>query len=148
MLLPDVLTLNGIALGIISSGFGFLSGANHLSLVATLFAVLWAAAAAALVLLIRWSYWLVRRREGMGLGDAKLLALIAAWLGPGPTLLSLFLGVLLAATCGVALAAIQRSRSASFAVLRIPLGAFLCAAAIFSLFAGGPILSWYLRFFR
>jgi leader peptidase (prepilin peptidase)/N-methyltransferase len=44
-------------------------------------------AAAGLILLIRWLYWLIRRREGIGLGDVKLMALLAAWLGlPGALL--------------------------------------------------------------
>ena len=44
--------------------------------------------AAAVILLTRWIYWLLRHREGVGLGDAKLMAMLAAWLGlPGALLL-------------------------------------------------------------
>jgi prepilin signal peptidase PulO-like enzyme (type II secretory pathway) len=32
--------------------------------------------------------------------------------------------------------------------MRLPFGSFLCAAAIYAVFAGQPILEWYLRFFR
>ena len=52
-------------------------------------------AAAALILLIRWLYWLIRHREGIGLGDAKLMALLAAWLGLPGALLAFALGVIL-----------------------------------------------------
>ena len=38
-------------------------------------------AAAGVILVTRWIYWLIRRREGVGLGDAKLMAMLAAWLG-------------------------------------------------------------------
>ncbi len=54
-------------------------------------------AAAGLILLIRWIYWLVRRREGIGLGDAKLMAMLAAWLGLPGALLSFAIGVVLGA---------------------------------------------------
>ena len=58
-------------------------------------------AAAGLILLIRWIYWLVRRREGIGLGDAKLMALLAAWLGLPGALLAFGIGVVLGALIGL-----------------------------------------------
>jgi leader peptidase (prepilin peptidase)/N-methyltransferase len=54
--------------------------------------VLGAIGAAFLVLLIRWIYWITRRREGIGLGDAKLMALLAAWLGFAGALLAFGVG--------------------------------------------------------
>ena len=38
------------------------------------------------------AYWLIRRREGIGLGDAKLMALLAAWLGLPQALLAFAVG--------------------------------------------------------
>ena len=102
--------------------------------------------AALAILAIRWIYWIVRRREGMGLGDAKLLAMIAAWLGPMMTLLTLFLGVVNAAMFGLLWAALRARRDAS--TMRLPFGSFLCAAAIYAIFAGEPLIRWYLQFFR
>jgi len=61
----------------------------HLGCQRCLLAIL---AAAALILLIRWIYWLIRRHEGIGLGDAKLMALLAAWLGLPGALARLWLG--------------------------------------------------------
>jgi leader peptidase (prepilin peptidase) / N-methyltransferase len=107
---------------------------------------LWSMLAALLILAIRWLYWLVRRREGMGWGDVKLLAMIAAWLGPMFTLLALFLAVVGAALVGLCWIAV-RGRCGAL-TLRLPFGAFLSAAAIYAIFAGEPILNWYLRFFR
>ena len=57
--------------------------------------------AALLILLIRWIYFLIRRREGIGLGDAKLMALLAAWMGLPLALLSFAIGVILAAIAGI-----------------------------------------------
>lgn len=138
-LLPDSFTLPGILLGVIFCGTVGGWRASWMS-------ILYALAAATLILLIRGAYWLVRRREGMGLGDAKLFALIAAWLGPGQALLVLFLGVVWAAAFG--LIWLGRKRPEDAESHRIPLGSFLCAAAIFAIFQGGQIIKWYLQFFR
>jgi leader peptidase (prepilin peptidase)/N-methyltransferase len=142
--LPDAFTLPGIGLGLV---FSVLRPASTLPgrLTNMGLALAWATAAALTVLAIRWLYRLVRRKEGMGLGDAKLLAMIAAWLGPALTLLTLFLGVLVAALVGV-FWIVSRGRRGSLSA-RLPFGAFLCAAAIYAMFAGRPIIEWYLRFF-
>lgn len=52
--------------------------------------------------LVRWLFWVLRRIEGMGLGDVKLIAMIGAFVGPSGTLQTIlvasvagtFLGVL------------------------------------------------------
>lgn len=150
LLLPDALTLPGIAAGIVFSGFGYISNPGRFSFRAALHAALWAAIAAGLILLIRGSYWLVRRREGIGLGDAKLLALIAAWLGPLSTLLVFFLGALLAAAYGAGLVILNRFqlRANGRDPIQLPFGAFLCLAGIFAIFAGLDAIYWYMSFFH
>jgi leader peptidase (prepilin peptidase)/N-methyltransferase len=139
LLLPDAFTLPGIALGIAYSGLregwrGALVSAG------------WAFAAALLIFLVRGAYWLVRREEGMGLGDAKLLAMIAAWLGALSALLALFLGVLTAAVFGLVWMGLRKG--SGMRSLRLPFGSFLCAAAIYVIFQGEPILKWYFQFFH
>ena len=151
MKLPNAFTFPGITFGVVASAFQWSSDAAPVfSLHAAGDSLLWAGCAAGLILLIRGLYWLVRRREGIGLGDAKLLAMIAAWLGPAQAGLVLFVAVICAAAYGLALLA-WRGRHVSphdKQMVRIPLGAFLCAAGILSLFEGESILNWYLRFFR
>jgi leader peptidase (prepilin peptidase)/N-methyltransferase len=217
LLLPDAFTLPGIVLGVIFSG---LTGGWR----AAGWSAAYAVGGAALILLIRGTYWLVRRREGMGLGDAKLFALIAAWLGPWQSLLVLFLGVVTAAVfsllwvwLGNSQQKLPRSRDPQMPLAekqdigiaeeqdishknepgghishgkepgrhinggkepgrrglqpsqnpgiragalapeveahgpgsqQIPLGSFLCAAAIYAIFRGEQTLKWYLQFFR
>ncbi len=148
--LPDTLTLPGIVLGVIASAFVPVEGPSpRLHWESAAAALLWAACAASLILLIRGLYWLIRRKEGIGMGDAKLLAMIAAWLGWQQTLLTFFLAVIGAATYGVILIVSRRkTNDAPHHAARVPLGAFLSAAGIFALFRGQAILEWYLRFFR
>jgi leader peptidase (prepilin peptidase)/N-methyltransferase len=105
-------------------------------------------AAAGLILLIRWSYWLVRRREGVGLGDAKLMALLAAWLGLPQSLLAFAIGVTLGALAAIVMLVIPKARreSESWAASKLPLGTFLCIGGIVSSLWGKAILDAYLRF--
>lgn len=151
MRLPDAFTLPGIVMGVLYSSLVSGAGLGMRPMLAAwltggLWAILWAALAALLLLCVRWAYYLARGKEGMGVGDAKLLAMIAAWLGPSATLLTLLLGVMSAAIWGVAWVAISRGRRDS-ATTRLPLGAFLSAAAIYTVFSGGPIIRWYMKFF-
>jgi len=104
-------------------------------------------AAAALILLIRWLYQLIRHREGIGLGDAKLMALLAAWLGLPGALLSLAIGAILGSLAALALLTVPASRrnSESWATTRLPLGTFLCIGGIIGALWGQPLISAYLR---
>jgi len=87
-----------------------------------------------LILMIRWGYWLIRRREGMGLGDAKLMAMLGAWLGLPGALLSFVIGVVLATIAAFGLLALPAARrgSESWIASKLPLGTFLCIGGIFS----------------
>jgi leader peptidase (prepilin peptidase) / N-methyltransferase len=150
--LPDIVTLPGILLGIIVSSlrggsllatsYPPLSFLNQLLRLA--FSIL---IAAGLILLIRWIYWLVRRREGIGLGDAKLMAMLAAWLGLQGALLSFAIGVILGAGVGLVLLLTPKLRRSEspWALTRLPLGTFLCIGGIISTLWGSEILSAYLR---
>jgi leader peptidase (prepilin peptidase)/N-methyltransferase len=103
--------------------------------------------AAALILLIRWTYWLVRRREGIGLGDAKLIAMLGAWLGLSGALLSFAIGVMLGAIFALVLLAVPAARreSDTWLLSKLPLGTFLCIGGIISALWGQPIIAAYLH---
>jgi leader peptidase (prepilin peptidase)/N-methyltransferase len=103
--------------------------------------------AAASILLIRWLYWIVRRREGLGLGDAKLMAMLAAWLGLDGALLAFSIGCLLGALTALALLALPRTRTGeqNWALKKLPFGTFLCLGAIVSVFWGTPLIDLYRR---
>lgn len=97
--LPDMLTLPLIALGLAAAWFDLLPEIG-------LSDALLGAAAGYLVLAgIAWLYRRLRHREGLGLGDAKLLAAAGAWLGPA----SLAWVILLAAPLGLILALARRT---------------------------------------
>ena len=152
--LPDVMTIPAIAVGIV---WWFVQGElvdralrmpvfdrnNARVLGERLLGIL---AAAALILIIRWVYWLVRRREGIGLGDAKLMALLAAWLGFSGALLALGIGVVLGAMVALILLCMPARKSGErWALLKLPLGTFLCIGGMVSALWGHPIITTYLR---
>jgi leader peptidase (prepilin peptidase)/N-methyltransferase len=88
---------------------------------------------------VRWGYRALRKRDGLGLGDVKMLAMIAAFLGFWPAMLTLFVGVLLASVYGTAL--LLRGRAN--ALTRLPLGSFLGIAGLASAVVGQRIFAWY-----
>jgi leader peptidase (prepilin peptidase)/N-methyltransferase len=160
--LPDFLTLPGIAVGLIVTAaqpfvLTWLTGVTGLQLDEgfsnnrfglwrdALFCILSAAAAALLILLIRWLYRLIRHREGIGLGDAKLMALLAAWLGLPGALLAFVLGAVIGAITALTLLAVPGARRSprSWAATKLPLGTFLCIGGIVSSLWGEAIIRAY-----
>lgn len=149
--LPDLVTLPGIVMGIVFSlirrdslvpAFYRPVSLLHQS-IEIAFAIL---IAGGLILLIRWVYWLIRRREGIGLGDAKLMAMLAAWLGLPGALLSLAIAVVLGALVGaMVLMSPKRTGAESRGLTKLPLGTFLCVGGIVGALWGPPILSAYLE---
>jgi leader peptidase (prepilin peptidase)/N-methyltransferase len=152
--LPNFITLPGIALGFIFVVLvPTLQNLTPLSYhrssigIAAILDLLGVVFAAGLVLTIRWLYWLVRRREGIGLGDAKLMAMLAAWLGLPGALLAFGLGAILGAMVAMVLFVISSSKTddAAWATWKFPFGTFLCIGGIVSSIFGGPIWAAYLR---
>ncbi|MGA9672695.1 MAG: prepilin peptidase [Terracidiphilus sp.] len=155
--LPDFLTLTGIALGVVGSAIHRAVGDRYSdapspsairegveTAIVSAFAIL---AAALLILIIRWLYKLIRHREGIGLGDVKLMALLAAWLGISGALLSFAIGVVLGALVAVVLLIAPRkeSDSSEWSLRKLPLGTFLCIGGIISALSGQPIIAAYLH---
>jgi leader peptidase (prepilin peptidase)/N-methyltransferase len=102
------------------------------------------AGAALILLVVRWTYKALRGRDGMGLGDVKLLAMIAAFLGFGETVLALFTGVIAAAVYGGVLLARKKAGRET----RLPFGSFLAAGGLFAALWGPAAVGWYLGLLR
>jgi len=135
-IIPDVISLPGIVIGFACSFllpwitwtdslYGILLGGGSLFLVAA-------------------GYELLTRKEGMGGGDVKFLAMLGAFLGWKAILPVIFISSLLGTMVGVPLMLIKGADRK----LAIPFGPFLAVGAVIWLFWGGMLLSWYLGFFR
>jgi leader peptidase (prepilin peptidase)/N-methyltransferase len=97
------------------------------------------AAAACLLLFIRFIYQKLRGHEGLGLGDVKLIAMIAAFLGFWPAMLSLFIGVVLCSAYAITLMA----RRKASATTQLPLGTFICLGGLVAAIFGARLIAWY-----
>ncbi len=151
-ILPDEMTLGGLAAGLFFSlAVPFSDGPAHLILPRTLhwrllglgeavFAVLVTAGALWLVGRI---YFRLRKREGLGLGDVKMVAMIGSFLGLQPTLLALIIGSVLGSVVGLIYIFATRKDASSY---ELPFGTFLGAAALLVAWLGEPVLAWYQRF--
>jgi leader peptidase (prepilin peptidase)/N-methyltransferase len=176
-MLPDVVTLPGFAAGLLFSLFvppidgyaGMLSwrflhqrlpgnGAGILD------GILGAAFGSFLLWGLAVGYRLVRHREGMGMGDVKMIAMVGAFLGLRGTFLTILLGSLLGSVIGVSLvvalylggwrsAVAKRAsrrglgtetslRWAIASQYQLPLGTFLGIGALALVYLG-PSMAWH-----
>jgi leader peptidase (prepilin peptidase)/N-methyltransferase len=133
-IIPDVISLPGIGVGLLASLviphqtffnslIGMLCGGGSLFLVATLY-----------------QWWF--KREGMGGGDVKLLAMIGAFLGWKSVILTILLSSLIGSITGIMIM-VLKGKNFKYA---IPFGPFLSVGAVISLFYQNEIISWYLQF--
>jgi leader peptidase (prepilin peptidase)/N-methyltransferase len=157
MQLPDALTLPLLGLGVLyRAGDGLFEELSHGAAYAwhSAFALglrgsISAVATALALLLLRWIYSLVRHRQGLGLGDVKLAAAIAAWLGARQMCVVFFLAVVTGALTALLVLAVRGRKKAKLdGPLAVPFGTFLALAGIYCAFLGEDTLAWYLKFFH
>jgi leader peptidase (prepilin peptidase)/N-methyltransferase len=132
-IIPDVISLPGIVVGFASSFFLRWLGWQD-SLIGIL-------AGGGSLLLVAYGYQLVTRKEGMGGGDIKLLAMMGAFLGWRAVPFIIFASSLVGSVVGITLMLAQKKDSK----LAIPFGPFLAFGAILYIFFGKQIIIWYLN---
>lgn len=131
-LLPDRITLPGIAAGLLLQPW--IPGVTLGS------ALGGAALGGGLLLAVTAVWYLLRDEEGMGLGDAKMLTMVGAFLGWKAMLVALFVAFFAGALVGVAMMARGGGPKT-----RLPFGALLAGAATAALFFGRPVAQAYLE---
>jgi leader peptidase (prepilin peptidase) / N-methyltransferase len=102
-------------------------------------AALGALAGSGLLWIVAEGYFRIRGREGMGLGDVKMMAAVGAFLGLKRTMMTVFLGSLLGSVVGIFLIAVSKKGRD----YELPFGTFLGAGALLVVFFGTPALHWY-----
>ena len=132
-IIPNVVTVPGIALGLL--------GATTVLPVGPVNAVLGVLVGGGILWALAWASPYLFGREGMGGGDIKLMAMIGAFLGWKPALLTIMIGSLTGSVIGIGLIALRFMKRDEY----IPFGPFLVFGALVSLFFAQPLLDWYQR---
>jgi leader peptidase (prepilin peptidase)/N-methyltransferase len=106
--------------------------------------VLGAVAGGGSLWLVREAYFRLRKVEGMGLGDVKMMLMVGAYLGWQLTVLTIFIASLLGAIIGIV---VMLARGGTMK-MKLPFGVFLGPAAVIALFGGQKFIAWYLALYR
>ena len=140
-ILPDVIDLPGIAIGIGLGAIGAGAMSSDLMISSSLIDSLAGAFIGASVLLtIALTYRLIRKVEGMGLGDVKMMAMLGAVVGWEP----LFGLLVIASVAGAIVGGFVAWRSGEGMRAALPFGVFLGLAALAIIFFGPTLWSCYL----
>jgi leader peptidase (prepilin peptidase)/N-methyltransferase len=152
-IIPDVISLPGMILGLLVS-FGKPAGHNDFLVrfvfktikgavnMATLDSLLGIFIGGGLLYAVAVLFFWITKREGMGGGDIKLLAMIGAFLGWSSTVFTILVSSLLGSLVGIVLMLVKGADSK----YAIPFGPFLSMGAVIYLFFGREIIRWYLQF--
>jgi len=132
-LIPDAISLPGILIGFLLSFLAVTPGVWN-----SLLGIVIGGGSLYLVAVV---YEFVTKREGMGGGDVKLLAMIGAWLGWKAVLFALFFSSLTGSLVGGALMVARKEDGK----LAIPFGPFLTFSAMAYVFFGEKLVRWYLN---
>ncbi len=141
-LLPEELTRSGLVVGAVAQILLPWMGGNGsvmASLEAFILGVLGAVCGIWSLELIGWAARLILKREAMGFGDGKLLAMIGMWLGWQGVVLTIFLSSIvgtLGSGMGLLLRRVQWGKA-------VPFGPYLAIGGGIAALFGSEILSWY-----
>jgi leader peptidase (prepilin peptidase)/N-methyltransferase len=151
-ILPDVITLNGVWIGVLASiylaqpsplvskiflALGFdVANPRIIALIASLLGAL---VGGGLLWGVAEVYLRLRGIEGLGFGDVKMMAMVGAFLGAPLALLTLMIGSLLGSVIGLIFIRLGgKDRQ-----YELPFGTFLSAAAIISVLYGETLVQLY-----
>jgi leader peptidase (prepilin peptidase)/N-methyltransferase len=130
-IIPDVITLPGIAVGLLCA-----STVLPVGLVKSVLGIM---LGGGLLWMLAWVSPYLFGKEGMGGGDIKLLAMIGSFLGWEPTLLTIMVGAVAGSVVGIGLIALRVMRRDQY----LPFGPFLALGALVAMFFHQDLLAWY-----
>jgi leader peptidase (prepilin peptidase)/N-methyltransferase len=120
-IIPNIITYSLSILGIIAAQFSI--SVFNISLIESLLGGL---ISGSILLLTSKIYLLVRKKEGMGMGDVKMIAMIGFWMGLENTFLVLIASSLLGSIIGIGLIQLKKIETTQY----IPFGTFLSLGSI------------------
>jgi leader peptidase (prepilin peptidase) / N-methyltransferase len=133
-IIPDAITLPGTVVGLGTSLWLTPVGIRN--------AVLGVVLGGGLFLLMAVLSVIILKREGMGGGDIKLIAMLGAFLGWHAVLVTIFLAAVLGACLGLTLILLRRKGRRE----PLPFGPFIALGALLAMVWGDTILTWYVSY--
>jgi len=143
-LLPDFVTVGGMALGLVANAYdcfffwGKAYWENYL-----LYCVGGLALGFGLLWLVRWLGSKAFKREAMGMGDVFLMGAVGALFGPVAVLFTLMVSAVLGSLVGLGMIALSKARLGRF--VAIPFGPYICLGCLVWMFFGPQLVGWYLK---
>jgi leader peptidase (prepilin peptidase)/N-methyltransferase len=142
-ILPDLITLPGSLIAVLLVALNQFLGIFDYPIASNLWESLWGfVAGAGVIWLIAKIYLLIRKIDGLGLGDVKLLMLTGILMGPSASIYSLFVGSTLGAVIGTLILWIQRKGLKHY----IPFGPYLAFASVLYIFTDSLLLTLFQGF--
>lgn len=135
-IIPDVITLPGIPIFFVAS-----FALPEITLVEYILGILIGGGS---LFLVAWLYHLLTRKEGMGGGDIKLLAMMGAIVGWKGVLFTIFVASAIGTLAGM-LIIIKSGKTMKLAV---PFGPFLAIGGIAYILIGPQLIAWYFNLLR
>lgn len=135
-ILPDEITLSGLTLAVIYSLFR-----QDLSFTQ---ALVGAVSGAGFLLLVYGAYYLLRKKEGLGMGDVTMMLMIGSYLGWQQAFFTLILASFVGALAG-GFFIFFKKKNLQYS---LPFGTFLAPAAFVSLLWGEKIITAYLSLYK
>lgn len=151
-LIPDGFTLFGIVWVLVTT-FAAAFGPHLPTPFATPYeALIGAFTGAGAIAVAGWLGEVMLKREAMGFGDVTLMAVAGAALGPHRALLTIFIAAALGVIVFVGIVyptvmILSKTRQQDQELPLVPFGVFLAPAAVVALFAGDPLIHWYVSKF-
>ncbi len=140
-LLPDVMTLPTAIIAAMLSMLTLHPAMEAVWEITPLRATLGILFGAGPLALVAWVYYLMTHREGLGIGDIKLMIATGALLGPAPAFLTIFIG----AVSGTILSLPLLFSRSENRYRQIPFGPFLAFGAWISAMWADPLIRGYLH---
>ena len=147
-IIPDEITLPGIGVGCLAGLIlpqihgpaGLLLGRVEAAVPVHLYGLIASVAGAAIgggfIYLTGVAGKVIFRKEAMGFGDVKLMAMVGAFLGWQATLMSIFLGCVFGAVIGIIIIFVMRRKDT-----RIPFGPYLSLGVVSIMFFQAQLIS-------
>jgi leader peptidase (prepilin peptidase)/N-methyltransferase len=140
-IIPDRITIPGVVIGLAAGSFILPDPFMRADALGVVSSLIGAVSGFGFYYLVAFLSLAILKKEGMGGGDIKMMAMVGAFMGWKAVILTTFLASLAGSVVGISMIIAKGREKGSL----LPFGPFLSAGALVTLFFGQEILRWYLH---